>query len=107
MIGIPVVTVNTVIGPLMLQVTPRHLLGRVISVFTPAMSLISILSITLAGFLATALQPAYHWNVLGISFGSIDTIFTATGILVIVAGVYALLNAHSFQAEQPAATTMN
>ncbi|MDQ2903050.1 MAG: MFS transporter [Chloroflexota bacterium] len=100
-LGMPIVAVNTAIGPLMLHIIPRHLLGRVISVFTPAMSMISILSILLAGYLAGTVLRGFHVVLLGVTWGRIDTIFTGTGLIVILGGIYALVNMRGMRMDEP------
>jgi hypothetical protein len=34
----------------------------------------------------------FHATVLGFTFGSVDTIFTATGLLVVLGALYAMVN---------------
>jgi MFS family permease len=83
---------NVAEGPLLLRVTPRELVGRVNSIFIPAVTLTSLLSTALAGALASTVLHGFHATLLGLHIGPIDTIFTASGILAFVAGIYALLN---------------
>ncbi len=92
LIGIPLASLNTVVGPLIMHITPQHLLGRVIAVLTPAQSLFNMLSVMLAGALASTLLSHFHATVLGVVFGTYDTIFTGGGILIVLGGVYALIN---------------
>lgn len=104
-IGMPVVAVNTVVGPLLLHVTPRQLVGRVISVFTPAISMLSMLSIVLSGYLASTALHNFRATFLGITFTDIDTIFTGMGFLVVIGGVYALINMRGLHLEEEEKTT--
>jgi MFS family permease len=83
---------NVAEGPLLLRVTPRELVGRVNSIFIPAVTLTSLLSTALAGALASTVLHGFHATLLGLHVGPIDTIFTASGVLAFVAGIYALLN---------------
>ena len=89
LLSMPVVVVNTVVGPLILGAIPRNLLGRVISIFTPAMSLITIFSIAFSGYLASKVLNNFHVTLGIFTFGSIDTIFTGTGLLTCLGGMYA------------------
>ena len=72
--------------------TPREYLGRVMAVINPASSLTSVVSITLAGSLASTVLSGFHAHLLGTTFGAIDTIFTGTGLLIMAGGLYAMLN---------------
>lgn len=104
-IGMPVVAVNTVVGPLLLHVTPRRLVGRVISVFTPAISMLSMLSIVLSGYLASTAMHNFRATFLGLTFTTIDTIFTGMGLLVVIGGIYALVNMRRLHLEEEEKTT--
>jgi MFS family permease len=84
--------INVAIDPLILHVTRRDFVGRVMAVLLPAINLASVASIALAGLLASTLLHGFHATLLGITFGPIDTIFTGTGILVMLSGLYAMVN---------------
>ena len=73
----------------MLQVTPRDLVGRVVSVIGPVTSGAEMISMLLAGFLASTVLRDLHIVARGITIGPYDTILTVTGILALVAGIYA------------------
>lgn len=92
LIGIPLASLNTVVGPLIMHITPQQLLGRVIAVLTPAQSLFNMLSVMLAGVLASTLLSHFHATVLGLVFSTYDTIFAGGGILIVLGGIYAMLN---------------
>ncbi len=83
--------VNVAVDPLVLHVTRREFVGRVMAVLLPVINLASIVSVALAGVLASALH-GFHAALLGITFGPIDTIFTGAGVLVILGGLYAAVN---------------
>lgn len=89
--GLMIAPVNVVAGPLILHATPREFVGRVIAVINPLQALASILSISLAGTLASTLLSGFHATLAGIDFGPIDTIFTATGVLIVLGGLYAMV----------------
>jgi predicted MFS family arabinose efflux permease len=91
LIGLPVSAFNVTIMPVLLLVTPREFIGRVMAVIGPAMSVAFTISLALAGFLASAVFHGFHTTFLGVTFGPIDTIFTMTGLLVVASGVYAML----------------
>lgn len=90
-IGITVVSVNVAAGPLILHVTPRELRGRVNAVINPLVALTSMLSLALAGLLASSVLHGLHARLLGMTFGPIDTIFLAAGVLAALGGLYAMV----------------
>ena len=92
LIGLSNAPINVAVGPLILHVTPREYIGRVMAVINPASSLASVASITLAGALASTALHGMHAALLGLTFGPIDTLFTGTGLLIVASGVYAMLN---------------
>lgn len=91
-VGIPIAALNAAMFPLLLHATPRELLGRVVAVLTPSLTLASLLSTVLAGFLASNLLLGFHTTAFGFTFGTIDTIFSVSAILIILGGFYALIN---------------
>jgi MFS family permease len=90
--GMPNAALNVAMGPLVLSVTPRALVGRAWALLTPAMNLAALLSTVTAGYLSSTLLRGFHATILGITFGSIDTLFTISGVLALVGGVSAMLN---------------
>lgn len=85
--SIPVAIVNTVLTPMILAVTPQHFLGRVLAVLQPVAQLASMLSVVIGGALASAAH-GFHATVLGLHIGAVDTIFTGTGVLILLGGLY-------------------
>jgi MFS family permease len=98
--GIPMAALNVSVTPLMLQVTPRELIGRVSGVLQPAISLASVGGISIAGLLAGTVLHGFHAQLLGMTFGSTDSIFSAAGVLGLVAGIYAMYGLRDVS-EQP------
>lgn len=92
LLGFSNAPIDIAVGPLILHVTPRKYIGRVMAVITPANSLASLVSVTLAGILASTALHGFHATFLGLTFGPIDAIFTGTGLLILIGGVYAMLN---------------
>ncbi len=90
-IGLCMVATNVPIMPLMLQVTPRPLLGRVEAVLTPTMTLSALLAVAIAGWLDSGALASMHLVLAGLTFGPIDTIFSVAGVLTFLAGVYTLI----------------
>ncbi|MEV4612761.1 MFS transporter [Kitasatospora sp. NPDC049258] len=89
LIGLPVGAVNVVIGPLLLGVTPQHLLGRVVTVIGPVQQLAAISTMALAGFLASTALRGLDASVAGVHFGRIDTLLAAGGLCMVAGGLWA------------------
>nr|WP_277988969.1 MFS transporter [Ktedonosporobacter rubrisoli] len=79
------------VRPLILRVTPRDFIGRVMAFQQPLITVASLLGGTLAGILTSTLLAHLHATIAGFVFGPLDTMFTAVGILVICAGLFAML----------------
>jgi MFS family permease len=89
-LGVGAGVVNAVIGPIMLAETPANMLGRVSAVLSPLMQLAEIVSMTLAGVLASTVLRGMHFAVAGVHFGPYDTVFAAGGLLFVIAGLSAI-----------------
>jgi MFS family permease len=103
LLGLPGAGVNIAIGPILLHVTPRELVGRVSAIFTPVNNMAALLSVALAGYLASTVLRDFRATVLGLTLGPIDTIYTVAGLLIVVAGLYAARNLRALTMETPAA----
>jgi MFS family permease len=101
LIAIPVAGCNVAVMPLLLAVTPRTLIGRVTGVFEPLISLASIASIAIAAVLVSTLLSGFHHTIGPVTFGPVDTIYSAAAVLCLVAGIYALFKLHPEQEAQP------
>jgi MFS family permease len=107
-IGILQALLNITTGPLLLGATPRELLGRVVSVLNPVIMLASLISVAVSGYLASTVLRGFHAQVGPFSLGPIDTIFTGSGALIVLGGIYALVRlgratTPSVEAAQPEA----
>jgi len=89
--SLPIAMVNAALEPLIIQVTPRKMLGRVISVFMPINTVVMLGSTVLIGWLMSTVMLRFHADVGGLHMGPIDTMFSITGLLFIAAAVYAFL----------------
>jgi len=89
-VGVLNAGINIALGPIVLHVTPRALVGRVMAVLLPVMTLAQVLSIALAGYLASTVLADFHVIVLGQPLGPIDTIFLIAGALAAAGGLYAM-----------------
>ncbi|MHB8339768.1 MAG: MFS transporter [Mycobacteriales bacterium] len=90
-LSVPVALLNTGITPLLLKATPPELLGRVAAVFNPINQLASLLSAGVAGWLASTALLHFHTSVAGLHVGRIDTLFSAAGILIVLAAGFAFV----------------
>jgi MFS family permease len=91
LVAIPVAMMNTAMTPLLLRAAPPQYIGRVVAVFNPINQLASMLSVVVAGWLASTALRGFSGRLTGIRFGPIDTIFAASGLLIILAGCYAVV----------------
>ena len=91
-LGVMNAVFNATAAPLIISSTPRNFIGRVQAVFNPVFSLVGMFSVSIAGYLDSTVLHSFHARLLGISIGSIDTIFTGTGILAILGGLYAMVS---------------
>jgi MFS family permease len=89
---VPNAATSVVFAPLVLQVTPRELVGRAFAVLVPGLTLASMLSIVIAGYLDSVVLRGFHARLLGVTLGPVDTIFTVGAVLIILAGVFGMLN---------------
>jgi MFS family permease len=91
LLGAVIPALQVTLGPLMLKVTPRDFIGRVVSVISPVTSAAEMLSMLLAGTLASTVLRNLHARAFGITFGPYDTILTVTGFLALAAGFYSMV----------------
>jgi MFS family permease len=95
LIGIPNAALNVAITPLLLLVTPRALVGRAMAILTPAINVASLAGMALAGYLASVTLVGFREEALGFTFGPVDTIFMAGGLIALLGGVYCALRLRS------------
>ena len=87
LLGIAAGVLNAVFSPIILEVTPSRLLGRVSAVLSPLQQLSSIVSMVLAGLLASTVLHDFSASFIGLHFGPFDTLFGAGGLLILLAGL--------------------
>lgn len=86
--AIPLGAMNTAVSPVLIRTVPRELLGRVFATFIPAIQSMGIVGVAVAGWLSSSVLLGLDVRVLGIHFGTYDTIFLAGSVIVVLAGVY-------------------
>lgn len=87
--GIPQAALNVAVGPLMLQSTPREMVGRVSSIINPTITISTLVGAALGGYLDSTVLHGFSATLLGIHFGPVDTIFTAAGLIALVGALFA------------------
>jgi MFS family permease len=65
LLGVAVGVLNAVVSPILLSVAPARMLGRVSAVLSPLQQLASIVSMALAGALASTVLRGFHADVAG------------------------------------------
>ena len=88
---IPIAIVNTSGAPLLMSAIPQRMFGRVMSVFAMLNQGVQMLSMLVAGWLASTSFRDFHARVLGVHVGPIDTIFTVAALLLVLGGVNAFI----------------
>lgn len=89
LMALPISILNVAITPILVDATPRDLLGRVAGVLQPLTQATNLLGMALAGYLASTLLRGFHHRVLGVWMGTYDVIFTAAGLLFVLGGLVA------------------
>jgi MFS family permease len=95
LVGVPNAALNVAITPLLLLVTPRALVGRVMAILTPVINVANLAGMALAGYLASVTLVDFHEDALGFTFGTVDTIFMAGGVIALLGGIYCALKLRS------------
>jgi MFS family permease len=95
LVGVPNAALNVAVGPLLLLVTPRALIGRVMAILTPVINVANLVGLALAGYLASETLANFHAEAFGFGFGPVDTIFMVGGVIALLGGVYCALKLRS------------
>lgn len=89
--GIPLAAIDVASGPLLLREAPAEMVGRVSSLMNPAAMVAALAGSALAGYLDGVLLRGFSATLFGLRFGPVDTIYMGAGVLIVVSGVYALV----------------
>jgi MFS family permease len=89
LVGVPNGIMNVALMPLVLHVTPRAMVGRVMAVLEPTMMVAQIASIAVFGTLASTVFSAFHLRLWGMTFGTYDMLILLPGILCLGAAAIA------------------
>jgi MFS family permease len=79
--GIPQAALNVAAGPLLLQSTPREMVGRVSSILNPTITISTLVGAALGGYLDSTVMRDFSATLLGI--------FTAAGLIALVGALFA------------------
>ena len=94
--------VSLTIGRILLKVTPRDLLGRMLSLLNPVIVGMNLLAVALCGYLISVVLVGFRATLAGVTFGPLDTLYGVMGLLAIAAGLFAALNLRGVRLEPPA-----
>lgn len=84
-----IAVMNTAISPILLALIPKHLFGRVMSTFGTFNQGTQMLSMLVAGWLASTVMVNFHAAPFGVHIGPIDTILSAAAALIVGSGIFA------------------
>lgn len=79
---------NVAYSPILLKETPKNFIGRVSSVINPLVTIATLISVSGAGYVSGILLAHLHFQLLGLTFGPVDTVFTISGVIILLAGVF-------------------
>jgi MFS family permease len=99
---VPIAVVNTSAAPLFLAAIPQQLYGRVMAVFATVNQGVQMLSMLVAGWLASSSFRTFHADLLGLHMGPIDTIFSVSALLLVLGGVNAFITLRGVVGAAPA-----
>jgi hypothetical protein len=105
-LAVPLSAMNTVVAPIVMRTVPREALGRVFALMQPAIQVMSVFAIGIAGWLSSSVMRDFHASVAGIQLGTYDVIIGTAGLLISGCGLYAmatLRGSDDVQQEEPAA----
>ncbi len=88
-VGMIVPSINVAMGPIMYRVTPRALIGRVSATLNPLINAAMLIGLIGGGLLYSTVMQHFSVTILGIHFGPLDTILLGTGLMCVLAGLYA------------------
>ena len=89
LVGVPNGSLTVALMPLVLRVTPKDMVGRVMTVIEPAVTVAQIASIAIFGTLASTVFANFHANLLGQPFDTYDALILLAGLLCLLAGGFA------------------
>ncbi|HEV8189964.1 MAG TPA: MFS transporter [Ktedonobacterales bacterium] len=89
LLGVPNGVMNVALMPLVLHITPKALVGRVMTVLEPAMTVAQVASVAVFGTLASTVLSGFHAQVLGATLDTYGLLILIPGLLCLLAGTIA------------------
>jgi MFS family permease len=105
-VGVPNGTMNVALMPLVLGVAPREMIGRVMNVIEPAMTVAQVASVALFGTLASTVFSGFHVRILGQGIDAYAGLILIAGLLCLLAGVYAFTSLRGVNVGSTASATV-
>lgn len=102
--GIPLAAITVAAGPLLLAEAPAHMVGRVSALMNPLVTVATLAGSALAGYLDGVVLRGFSATWSGLRFGPVDTIYVGAGVLIIMGGVYALVELRGVDGTVPRAS---
>jgi MFS family permease len=90
--GVAQAALNVAVGPLLLQSTPREMIGRVSSILNPVITVATLVGAALGGYLDSTLLHGFSATLLGVHFGPVDAILTGAGVIALVGALFAMVS---------------
>jgi MFS family permease len=90
LVGVAFGAINAAVPPLLLDGIPPDLIGRIMAIFNPVQQVANVISMAVAGLLASTALRGMHVVIAGASFGPVDTIFGCSALLIAAAGLAAI-----------------
>ena len=92
LLGIITAFFNLALGPLILRLTPREMMGRTTAVRVSFVSTANVVGAVAAGILISSTFKGLHIEAFGMTFGSVDTVLLLAGVIALLSGVFAMFN---------------
>jgi MFS family permease len=99
LLGVFVSFLPIALNAMVLRETSSQFIGRVVAIFGPLQRLGMIVGLVLGGTLYGFVLPDFHYEVIGVDIGPLDTIFSLAGAICVLAGLYARRNVPLQQSE--------
>lgn len=92
LVGVPNGVMNVALMPLVLYAAPKTMVGRVMAVIEPTMTVAQVISIAVFGTLASTVFSGFRLSVLGQTLDTYAALLVLAGLLCLLAGAIAFAN---------------
>lgn len=92
LVGVPNGTMNVALMPLVLHAAPKEMVGRVMAVIEPTMTVAQVVSIAIFGTLASTVFSGFHMEALGQVFDTYNALVLLAGVFCLIGGAIAFAN---------------